>query len=76
VEGIKEEVVLSPAHALSLIASGEGICFFLVNTLLFYVSVIYSPPFLNRLSLWVSWLLHESPVVFVSSPRDLSSAAD
>lgn len=23
-EGIKEEVVLSPAHALSLIASGEG----------------------------------------------------
>ena len=25
VEGIKEEVVLSPAHALSLIASGEGI---------------------------------------------------
>lgn len=24
VEGIKEEVVLSPAHALSLIASGEG----------------------------------------------------
>jgi centromeric protein E len=23
VEGIKEEVVLSPAHALSLIASGE-----------------------------------------------------
>jgi hypothetical protein len=32
VEGIKEEVVLSPAHALSLIAAGEGafpffICF-------------------------------------------------
>lgn len=25
VEGIKEEVVLSPAHALSLIASGEGV---------------------------------------------------
>jgi hypothetical protein len=25
VEGIKEEVVLSPAHALSLIAAGEGI---------------------------------------------------
>jgi centromeric protein E len=25
VEGIKDEVVLSPAHALSLIASGEGI---------------------------------------------------
>lgn len=24
VEGMKEEVVLSPAHALSLIASGEG----------------------------------------------------
>lgn len=24
VEGIKEEVVLSPAHALSLIAAGEG----------------------------------------------------
>lgn len=23
-EGIKEEVVLSPAHALSLIAAGEG----------------------------------------------------
>ena len=28
VEGIKEEVVLSPAHALSLIASGEGIVTF------------------------------------------------
>jgi hypothetical protein len=28
VEGIKEEVVLSPAHALSLIAAGEGMwCF-------------------------------------------------
>ncbi|KAJ4838363.1 Kinesin-like protein KIN-7E [Turnera subulata] len=26
VEGIKEEVVLSPAHALSLIASGEEVC--------------------------------------------------
>lgn len=24
VEGVKEEVVLSPAHALSLIAAGEG----------------------------------------------------
>jgi hypothetical protein len=24
VEGLKEEVVLSPAHALSLIAAGEG----------------------------------------------------
>lgn len=24
VEGIKEEVVLSPAHALSLVAAGEG----------------------------------------------------
>ena len=32
-EGIKEEVVLSPAHALSLIASGEGICFYLEDTL-------------------------------------------
>ena len=28
VEGIKEEVVLSPAHALSLIASGEGTEYF------------------------------------------------
>lgn len=28
VEGIKEEVVLSPAHALSLIASGEGTKYF------------------------------------------------
>ncbi|KAL9258989.1 Kinesin-like protein [Drosera capensis] len=27
IEGIKEEVVLSPAHALSLIAAGEGFCF-------------------------------------------------
>jgi hypothetical protein len=27
VEGIKEEVVLSPAHALSLIAAGEGYFF-------------------------------------------------
>lgn len=26
VEGIKEEVVLSPGHALSFIAAGEGIC--------------------------------------------------
>lgn len=33
VEGIKEEVVLSPAHALSLIASGEGRhnCFLLLR---------------------------------------------
>ena len=31
-EGIKEEVVLSPAHALSLIASGEGmsLCFIFI----------------------------------------------
>lgn len=26
VEGIKEEVVLSPGHALSFIAAGEGAC--------------------------------------------------
>ena len=26
VEGIKEEVVLSPGHALSFIAAGEGFC--------------------------------------------------
>lgn len=26
VEGIKEEVVLSPGHALSFIAAGEGTC--------------------------------------------------
>jgi len=26
VEGIKEEVVLSPGHALSFIAAGEGLC--------------------------------------------------
>lgn len=28
VEGVKEEVVLSPAHALSLIAAGEGAVIF------------------------------------------------
>ncbi len=31
VEGIKEEVVLSPAHALSLIAAGEGTSTLLQN---------------------------------------------
>lgn len=30
VEGVKEEVVLSPAHALSLIAAGEGKYFCLI----------------------------------------------
>lgn len=42
-EGIKEEVVLSPAHALSLIASGEGICFYLEKTFYLYFE-IYCPP--------------------------------
>lgn len=38
VEGIKEEVVLSPGHALSFIAAGEGIhrdCFCYVHFFLF-----------------------------------------
>jgi hypothetical protein len=43
VEGIKEEVVLSPAHALSLIASGEGTCFYLEDML-----YIIQPKFLGQ----------------------------
>lgn len=39
VEGIKEEVVLSPAHALSLIASGEGLI--IVPLLSSFPSVLY-----------------------------------
>jgi len=49
VEGIKEEVVLSPAHALSLIASGEGISFYLEKT------VYICPPCFSSFNHWFNW---------------------
>lgn len=43
-EGIKEEVVLSPAHALSLIASGEGTYFFLLYILFSFPQISLVAP--------------------------------
>lgn len=42
-EGVKEEVVLSPAHALSLIAAGEGkyTGFIVLKSKRFFDLVIY-----------------------------------
>lgn len=41
VEGVKEEVVLSPAHALSLIAAGEGNQNFRGSSLVSYMEVTW-----------------------------------
>lgn len=68
-EGIKEEVVLSPAHALSLIASGEGICFYLEDML-----YITQPKFLGQKPLGeLIWCMGTHIVL---NPRDLSSKHD
>jgi len=45
VEGIKEEVVLSPGHALSFIAAGEGAYVEMIVTCFFpFVFKIIYPP--------------------------------
>lgn len=59
VEGIKEEVVLSPAHALSLIAAGEG-----TNPLLFFV-MQWQP----KEKGWIK----SSDGVFVNDPLSMNS---
>ena len=56
VEGIKEEVVLSPGHALSFIAAGEG-------TYVDSDSHVYTPNccyyyyYFYFLMIWYSWLM-------------------
>lgn len=42
VEGIKEEVVLSPGHALSFIAAGEGIWWLILLTIHVTVKIVIS----------------------------------
>jgi hypothetical protein len=63
VEGIKEEVVLSPAHALSLIASGEGTCFYLEDML-----YIIQPKFLG-------YLCSRSPKEVEVGPKAVAAVA-
>lgn len=69
VEGIKEEVVLSPAHALSLIASGEGIYFLLhlyIETLVGYTKVCLHIPCTSALPIILElWPCASATYMFV-----------
>lgn len=65
VEGIKEEVVLSPAHALSLIASGEGLIIVPLLSSFPYVLYLQLPLVYSVFSPCTLWFPHWHIFVYI-----------